>query len=195
MTFRVARAHCTIDPGSHIAFALACSFKQLAPLHSHPPQHPRVFGIEEPTPKEVDRLHRVLKLAYHAFPTPSTGITALRGPSKHLQIGSQNFTGSFDNLADINAMFISTNEALRRSLDAAGCHLRSYLIALGGFQTVADASMGMGVLLDTKQVTKPMETCGICFWWDTHYGVVHLAPHCLFTMDRGFSSSCPQVLH
>ncbi len=79
----------------------------------------------EPTPKESDRIQRVLKMAPRAFPTPSRGIVAVRGPSQHLQVCGQNFLGSFDNLADINVMSISTYEALRPALDSIGCHLRS----------------------------------------------------------------------
>ena len=52
-------------------------------------------------------------------------------------------------------MSISTYESLGPSLDAIGCHLRSYPIAVGGFQTAADASMGLGVLLDVPVSLSP----------------------------------------
>ena len=72
-------------------------------------------------------------MAPRAFPTPSRGIVVVRGPSQHLHVCGQNFLGSFDSLADINVMSISTYEALRPALDSIGCHLRSYPIAVGGF--------------------------------------------------------------
>ena len=81
VTFRAIRAHCTTGAGSHSAFVLACSLQHLAPVDHRPPQHPRVNSLVEPTPEESDRIQRVLKLAPRAFPTPSRGIVAVRGPS------------------------------------------------------------------------------------------------------------------
>jgi hypothetical protein len=83
-TVRAIRAHCTTGPRSHSAFALACNMQHLAPVDPRPPQHTRVASIVEPTPKEPDRIQRVLKMAPRAFPTPSRGIVAVSGPSQHL---------------------------------------------------------------------------------------------------------------
>ena len=106
-------------------------------------------------------------------------------------------------------MSISTYEALRPALDAIGCHLRSYPIAVGGFKTVADASMGLGVVLDVLVSLSPdvgdvlvdfavipctsplllgapfMETYGACFLLGLpHYGALSSPLLRVIPMDR-----------
>jgi hypothetical protein len=98
-------------------------------------------------------------------------------------------------------MSISTYEALRPALDAIGCRLRSYPIAVGGFQTAIDANIGLGVILDVPVSLSPdvgdilvdfvvipcthplllgapfTETYGACFYWDSHIMELYLHPY------------------
>ena len=95
---------------------------------------------------------------------------------------------------------VSTYEAVKPALDSAGCVLHHYPIAVGGFQAAADASLGLGVLLDVPVSLSPdgqdirvdfvvipctaplllgapfMDKYGVCLCWDTHQMDVFLEP-------------------
>ena len=97
-------------------------------------------------------------------------------------------------------MSVTTYETLRPALEAAGCTLHHYPIAVGGFQTAADSSMGLGVLLNVPISLSPdgqdvyadfvvipctaplllgapfMDMYGVCLCWDSHQMEVYLEP-------------------